>query len=228
MLKDAIIVHAGIAGNPSLALGRMDSSGSQSDELGQWRKTQRKALVAARRALDAITLGRWRVAIDQQLERGFADLHTGIVAFCWPIQNEYDARPLARRLRERGATTALPVVIAPRAPLAFREWHPGIELAMGALDIPYPKAGPSVVPNTVLVPMNGFDREGYRLGYGAGFFDRTLAAFPARPRTIGVTYELARMETIRPQPYDIPMDFVVTEQALYRRVEGMLVLVESA
>ena len=143
------------------------------------------------------------------------------------IKNEYDARPLVKWLRERGAVTALPVVVAPRTPLEFRAWHPGVELARGALDIPYPKDGNSVVPDTMLVPMNGFDTGGYRLGYGAGFFDRTLASLPIRPRTIGVAYEIARLETIRPQPYDIPMDFVVTERALYQRVNGVLVVVPS-
>ena len=201
----------------------MRLGGSQNDILREWRKAQREALVSARQRVDPVTLGQWRESIDQFLERGFADLSTGIFAFCWPIKNEYDARPLARRVRERGGTTALPVVIAPRAPLEFREWHPGVELAIGALDIPYPKESPKLVPTTLLVPMNGFDGAGYRLGYGAGFFDRTLAALPDRPRTIGVAYELSRMATIRPQSYDIPMDFVVTERARYRRVDGMLV-----
>lgn len=201
----------------------MRLGGSQNDKLREWRKAQREALVAARQFVDPVTLGQWRAAIDQFLERGFSDLSAGIVAFCWPIKNEYDARPLAHRLRARGGTTALPVVIAPRTPLEFREWHPGVELAIGALDIPYPKDSPKVVPTTLLVPMNGFDGAGYRLGYGAGFFDRTLATLPVRPRTIGVAYELSRMATIRPQSYDIPMDFVVTERALYRRVDGELV-----
>jgi len=196
--------------------------------LNEWRKGQRESLVGARLALDAGTLEKFRNAIDWHLERYFRDLAIGIVAFCWPIQNEYDARPLARRLRERGATTALPVVVAPRMPLAFRAWSPGIELDVGALGIPYPRSGADIVPNTILVPMNGFDRGGYRLGYGAGFFDRTLAALPARPRTIGVTYESARLDTIHPQPYDIPVDFVVTERCVYRRSAESLVEIETA
>jgi hypothetical protein len=65
--------------------------------------------------------------------------------------------------------------------------------------------------------MNGWDRAGYRLGYGGGFFDRTLAAAPKRPVVIGVSYELARMDTIHPQSWDIPMDYVVTERGVYRR-----------
>jgi 5-formyltetrahydrofolate cyclo-ligase len=201
----------------------MDIPDSQDGTLQAWRKARRDELVTARLQIDLATLGQWRDNIDQRLLYHFGDLAAGVVAFCWPIKNEYDARPLAKRLRERGAITALPVVVAPRTPLEFRAWHPGIELARGALDIPYPKDGKSVLPDTILAPMNGFDAAGFRLGYGAGFFDRTLAAMPLHPRTIGVAYEMARLATIRPQPYDIPMDFVVTERALYRRTHGVLV-----
>lgn len=74
-----------------------------------------------------------------------------------------------------------------------------------------------VVPDVALVPMNGWDEQGYQLGYGAGFFDRTLASLSKRPVVIRVSYELARLDTIHPQPWDIPMDFVVTERGVYRR-----------
>ena len=161
--------------------------------------------------------------MDRHLLYGFPGLAKGVVAFCWPIRNEYDARHLLRRLREQGATAALPVVVAPKSPLIFREWHPGVEMALGKLDIPYPKAGAELVPDTVLLPMNGFDSEGYRLGYGGGFFDRTLETLHARqPLVIGVSYELAAIDTIHPQPWDIPMDYVVTERGVYRRDEGRL------
>jgi hypothetical protein len=75
----------------------------------------------------------------------------------------------------------------------------------------------AVVPDAVLLPMNGWDGGGYRLGYGAGFFDRTLASLPKKPAVIGVTYEIARMETIHPQSWDIPVDWLVTERGVYRR-----------
>ena len=85
-----------------------------------------------------------------------------------------------------------------------------------------------MVPDYALVPMNAFDAGGFRLGYGGGFFDRTLAhlrsADPKRPVAIGVTHELARIETIHPQVHDIPMDFVATELGVYERVNGTLVL----
>jgi 5,10-methenyltetrahydrofolate synthetase len=187
-----------------------------------WRKSERSRLLAERDALSAALLEDHRRRIDAHLERGFPGLRAGVVAFCWPIRGEYDARHLARRLREAGATTALPVVLAPRTPLAFREWHPGVELARGALDIPYPRASADVVPRAVLLPMNGWDGQGYRLGYGGGFFDRTLAALAPRPAVIGVAYEQARLETIRPQAWDIPVDYVVTERGVYRRDAGGL------
>jgi 5-formyltetrahydrofolate cyclo-ligase len=109
--------------------------------------------------------------------------------------------------------------------LVFREWHPGVELAHGPLGIPYPVSSPLVTPDAVLLPMNGWDTQGYRLGYGAAFFDRTLAGLAKRPVVIGVSYELARLESIYPQPWDIPMDYVVTERGVYRRdPEGLAFL----
>lgn len=193
--------------------------------LKSWRKTERERLIAARLGIDAVTLEQWRGRMDGYLERSFPGLAKRRLAFCWPIKNEYDARHFARALRERGAVTALPVVVAPKTPLLFREWHPGVELAKGALDIPYPPHSPEVTPEAVLLPMNGWDSKGYRLGYGAGFFDRTLASLPKKPVVIGVSYELAHMETIHPQPWDIPVDYLVTERGVYRRdPEGLAFL----
>ncbi len=187
------------------------------EQLKAWRKTERERLVAARAALDHETLERYRRLIDAHLERSFPALASAKLAFCWPIKGEYDARHLVRTLRERGALTALPVVVAPKQPLIFREWHPGVELAIGPLDIPYPANSPQAVPDAVLLPMNGWDSAGYRLGYGGGFFDRTLAALEKKPAVIGISYELARMDTIHPQSWDIPVDWVVTERGVYRR-----------
>ena len=197
------------------------------DALKSWRKAQRERLIGERSGLDSVTVERWRHRIDGFLERSFPGLAGRRVAFCWPIRNEYDARHFARTLRERGSLTALPVVVGPRQPLAFREWHPGVELAKGALDIPYPVGSSEVVPEAVLLPMNGWDPQGYRLGYGAGFFDRTLASLARRPVVIGISYEQARLDTIHPQPWDIPVDYLVTERGVYRRdPEGLVFLGE--
>jgi 5-formyltetrahydrofolate cyclo-ligase len=193
--------------------------------LMQWRKAERARLIAARLALAPATLEAWRHSIDTVLERAFPGLAGKTLALCWPIKNEYDARHLASRLRHRGARTALPVVVAPRTPLVFREWPPGGKLAEGTLGIPYPADSAALAPEVVLLPMNGWDMQGYRLGYGGGFFDRTLATMAAKPIVIGVSYEMARIETIHPQAWDIPVDYLATERGLYRRdPEGLVFL----
>jgi 5-formyltetrahydrofolate cyclo-ligase len=186
------------------------------DDLKAWRKAERERLIAAREQLDAPARARFRQRIDDHLRRSFPGLATATLAFCWPVRGEYDARGLLAALRAAGAVTALPVMVAPRQPLVFREWHPGVALASGPLGIPYPADSEVVVPTAALVPMNGWDEAGYRLGYGGGFFDRTLASLARKPVVIGVSYELARMTTIRPQSWDIPMDWVVTERGAYR------------
>ncbi|MGH8688776.1 MAG: 5-formyltetrahydrofolate cyclo-ligase [Burkholderiales bacterium] len=192
------------------------------EALKSWRKSERTRLIAEREALPAAIVDECRRRIDAHLERAFPGLGSTTFALCWPIRNEYDARHVAKTFRERGASTALPVVVAPRAPLVFREWHAGVRLERGPLDIPYPVGSPELTPKVVLLPMNGWDAAGYRLGYGGGFFDRTLAASSPRPVVIGVTYEMARLDTIHPQAWDIPVDYVVTERGVYRRDEGRL------
>lgn len=194
--------------------------GTTFEDLKAWRKSQRERLVAERLALAPGFVESARHSIDAALLRAFPGLARSRLGFCWPIKNEYDARHVARTFRDQGALTALPVVVAPRQPLVFREWHPGVALALGPLDIPYPVGSREVVPSAVLLPMNGWDAGGYRLGYGAGFFDRTLAALAARPVVIGISYEAARLETIQPQSWDVPADYVVTERGVYRRDGG--------
>jgi len=204
-------------------------TGMAGGDLAAWRKAERERLIAARERLDAATLERWRQRIDAHLLRSFPGLSAATVAFCWPVRGEYDARPLASALRERGAVTALPVVVAPQQPLVFHEWHEGVALASGPLGIPYPVSSDPVVPTVVLVPLNGWDEAGHRLGYGAGYFDRTLVSLPRTRVAIGVGYELARMKTTRPQAWDVPMDWVVTERGAYRRdPDGLVFLGEPS
>ena len=104
-------------------------------DIAAWRKTLRKSLIERRQAVDATTLESWRLAMDSHLTRGFPGLGKGVLALCWPYRNEYDARHIAAKVRAAGATTVLPVVLAPATPLIFREWHPGTALAKGALGI---------------------------------------------------------------------------------------------
>jgi 5-formyltetrahydrofolate cyclo-ligase len=195
-------------------------------EVYVWRKGERRRLLAAREAVAPDQRDEWRARIDHHLQRLFADTVHGVVAFCWPYRGEYDVRHFAAQLRRLGATTALPVVVAPAQPLAFRRWYPGVKMGHGPLGIPYPEESEVLTPAHVLLPVLGWDAGGYRLGYGGGFFDRTLAAMPQRPRVIGLGYELQYLPTIHPQPHDIPLDFIVTERGVHRREGDQLRFVD--
>ena len=199
-----------------------------SDELSTWRAAERQRLIAARERLDPATLEDFRRRIDAHLERSFPGLAGATARLLLADARRVRRATPGRALRARGAVTALPVVVAPRQPLVFREWHPGVALATGPLGIPYPASSEPVVPTVVLVPLNGWDDAGYRLGYGGGFFDRTLASRPRRPIAIGVGYELGRLPTIRPQAWDVPMDWIVTERGVYRRDPAGLVFLGAA
>src|SRR5690606_40270883 len=108
-------------------------------------------------------------------------------------------------------TCALPIfVTAPRMPLTFRTWRRGEPLARGVWNIPVPEVGVERWPDIVIAPVVGFDAFCYRLGYGGGFFDRTLAAHPGRPLVIGGGYDEQQIDTIRPQPHDNPMEEIIT------------------
>jgi len=197
-------------------------------EVRSWRKKTRTELIARRVALDSALRRELNAAISAHIEVGFALLAGMTVGFCWPFQGEFDARFALRRFRDRGATAALPVVIAKATPLQFRAWWPGAPMKTGVYDIPFPDGTALVVPDAAIVPMNGFDAGGYRLGYGGGYFDRTLAATVPPPLAIGVSFEFARLATIHPQPHDIAMDFVVTEAGIHAVTDGSLARISAA
>lgn len=193
-------------------------SPAPADEGKAWRSALRKELIARREAAPGEHRARWSARIETHVDRLVPDARGRTVGFCWPYKSEHDARSIVMRMLSQGARAALPVVVAPRTPLVFREWRQGCAMEEGAHGIPIPAAGAlQATPDLVLLPMNGFDRDGFRLGYGSGFFDRTLAALARRPVVIGICFELGRVDTILPQPHDIPMDFVVTEAGAWRR-----------
>ena len=139
----------------------------------------------------------------------------GRVGGYWPIRQEYDCLPLLRDVLAAGGDAALPVVIGPKQPLEFRPWTPRVRMAQGGWDIRHPADEPAVLPDTLLIPLVGFDAGGHRLGYGGGYYDRTLAALTQRPLTLGVGFELGRLASVRPQPHDIPMDYILTEAGVF-------------
>ena len=115
---------------------------------------------------------------------------------------------------------ALPVVVDKKGPLEYRAWRPGDQLVDGVWNIPIPEKRDIVTPALVLAPLVGFDAACYRLGYGGGYFDRTLAALSPRVFAIGVGFEVQRIATIYPQSFDIAMDLIVTETGIRERSAG--------
>ena len=180
-------------------------------DVRRWRKAERERLIAARLAVSADARAAMSARIAEGLDALIGDIAGRLVSLYWPFRGEPDLRGWMALVNARGGRTALPVVIEKGQPLVFRAYKPGDRLEKGVWNIPIPAEGEPVLPDIVISPIVGIDPGNYRLGYGGGFFDRTLAAMPFRPFVIGVGYELQRIPTIYPQPHDIPMSEVVTE-----------------
>jgi 5,10-methenyltetrahydrofolate synthetase len=179
-----------------------------------FRNALRRERLEARLALDEKTLATLSARVESGLDALLAPLPPQTLAFCAPIRKEFDARPLATRLLERGWSITMLVVVAAAAPMIFRRWTPETEMALDRHGIPVPAAGEELIPAIMLLPLVAFDPQGFRLGYGGGYFGRTLAAMVPRPLAIGVGFELARVADSRPGTHDIPLDAMVTEAGI--------------
>jgi 5-formyltetrahydrofolate cyclo-ligase len=208
----------GLPASPPCLLHELGADGTpsvdpdQTRDVMRWRKVERERLIAARMALSAERRAAQATAIARDLDRILPG-GSPTVSLYWPIRGEPDLRPWMHALCARGLRVALPVVIAHGRPLEFREWQPHARLERGVWKIPFPADGAVVVPDIAIAPLVGFDRECYRLGYGGGFFDRTLASLEPRALAIGVGYPETELPTIFPQPFDVPMDWIVTGAA---------------
>ena len=179
-------------------------------DIARWRKAERERLIQARLAIPADERAAMSTAIAAQLDTIVGDLSGRIVSLYWPFRGEPDLRPWMTSVVARSGTPALPLVVEKAHPLVFRAYRPGDRLEKGVWNIPIPAEGDPVIPDIVIAPLVGVDPGNYRLGYGGGFFDRTLASLPAKPLVVGVGYEMQRIPTIHAQPHDIPMDRIVT------------------
>jgi len=198
-------------------------SGSWED-VKAWRKQQREALLKAR-PQDPNERRLRSAPILEELARELHTLRSAprpsgampvALGIYWPFRGEIDVRDLAHRHIEAGGTVALPVVVEKNAPVEFWRWRPDVPMSRGLYNIPIPGEREVVAPDVLIVPLVGFDRIGYRLGYGGGYYDRTLAASQPRPRTIGIAFAQAELDTIYPQPHDIPMSCIVTDRSIRR------------
>ena len=181
----------------------------------RWRRFERDRLIKERLEIGVDARHRLSECIVARLDDAIGDLSGKLVSAYWPFRGEPDLRDWLERIAAHGGRYALPVVIRKNAPLVFRTWRKGEPLSHGVWNIPVPTDGEVVYPDVVIAPLVGYDRAGYRLGYGGGFFDRTLAAMPNRPLVIGVGYSQAMIPSINPQVHDIPMNKIVTEQETF-------------
>jgi 5-formyltetrahydrofolate cyclo-ligase len=149
----------------------------------------------------------------------FDQLTPGSVSGFFPFRSEIDTRSLLSAFAARGWDTALPVVVAPETPLSFRAWKPGEAMIAGKWNIPVPeKTAAETVPNVMLVPMLSYDRQGYRLGYGGGFYDLTIATLrkAGKVAVVGVAYSAQEVDTVPRGVHDERLDWVLTESGLRR------------
>ncbi|MGC4027914.1 MAG: 5-formyltetrahydrofolate cyclo-ligase [Steroidobacteraceae bacterium] len=195
-------------------------TGMPREQIMEWRRAQRERLVAERMQMSVAEREQASAQMIGHLDglcRAQGWLRPGsVVSGWWPLRGEPDLRPWLAQLKEAGVGAALPLVSEKGAPLKFRLWEPGCRMERGFWNIPQPAEAREVEPDLVLAPGVGFDRARFRLGYGGGYFDRTLAARLAtgRPRAVMLAYAASLLDSIHPLPHDIPFDAVVTEQGV--------------
>ena len=180
-------------------------------DIREWRRRERARLLDLRRSMPADAHRSASDAIMRTLVGRLPPDSHELIGCYWPFRREFNCVPYMREVIRCGGRVALPVVIARGRPLEFRCWTEDAEMQPGVRNIPHPAAGPPVWPTALLIPLVGFDEAGYRLGYGAGYYDATLAALTERPLAVGTGFELTRLATIYPQPHDYPMDVIITE-----------------
>jgi 5-formyltetrahydrofolate cyclo-ligase len=182
-------------------------------EVAAWRRRQRTLLLAKREALPQAARQHAAQSVAARLNEHVAARGCSSIGLYWPIKHEINLLSWAQTLAQNsGVLLCLPVVVAQKTPLEYWRWREGEPLARGIWDIPVPSRRDVVVPDLMLAPLVGFDLNNYRLGYGGGYFDRTLASLAQRPVVMGIGYEFGALDSIFPQPHDIPMDAVLTEQ----------------
>jgi 5-formyltetrahydrofolate cyclo-ligase len=184
---------------------------------------------AAKAALRRDATARRRVAVRDNPHAGAAvrdnflgaiKVPAGIaVSAYWPLEEEFDPRPLFMDLHRRGHPIGLPVILGKGQPLLFRCWDPTTELVRGSFRVMTPPpTAPEIVPKLLLVPLLAFDRAGFRLGYGGGFYDRTIAKLRGAggALAVGVTFAALEVPAVPRDDTDQPLDCIVTEREAIR------------
>lgn len=201
-------------------MGEVNVEGARAS-LMAWRRAERERLLDVRMKMSVADRQQASRQIEERLDAYCRDrglLAPGrIVSGYWPLRGEPDLRPWLIRLNEEGMVTVLPVVVEKGTPLRFRRWTPGCAMEKGFWNIPVPAAPEEFMPEVLLAPVIGFDSRCYRLGYGGGYFDRTLELVRAQGRTyhaIGIGLDTSRLPAFEALAHDIPLNAVVTPSTL--------------
>jgi len=179
------------------------------------RRQLRASLIAARENMSATDRARCEIALAGHVRQLLDRVDPAIIGFCWPFRGEPDLVGMLCQWCDDAANRqlALPVVPEHPGPLSFHRWAKGDSMVKDRYGIPTPQGTPALQPDLLMVPVNGFDARGYRIGYGGGYFDRTLAQAD-RPVTVGVGFEVARLEDVQPAVHDLPLEWIVTEAGI--------------
>ena len=184
-------------------------------EVRAWRVRERARLKRERQGMSSVDRAFLTAAIARNLDTVLERRPCRTLGLYWPIQGEFDLRTWAAEISARKKCgLALPVVVREQAPLEYWTWRPGDPMMRGFWGIMVPERRELAIPDVVIAPLVGISGL-YRLGYGGGYFDRTLAAMEPKPLAIGVGPEAGRVEGYVPQAHDIAMDVIVTEAAVY-------------
>ena len=180
------------------------------EEIRDWRKRTREQIINSRLAL-SVKVRETRGAQAKQKLLAAVDLRPHpVLGIYWSMRGEIDVRDIARQHILSGGSVGLPVVVEKAAPVEFWKWQPGMGMKRGVWNIPIPVKRELVTPDALIVPLVGYDTEKYRLGYGGGYYDRTIASMARRPFCVGLGFAEAELPSIFPQPHDIPMNLIVT------------------
>jgi len=178
------------------------------------KKTLRRQLQAERQSL--IDRHQRGMHLQEVLRVWLLGRKDSAIGAYWPIKGEFDALPALFRWSEADSKRriGLPVVDKQTRHLSFQVWYPGCEMEDDAYGIPKPRGTPMFEPSLLLVPCVGFGPRGVRLGYGGGFYDRTLSTLDPRPTTVGLAFSQGFLPWLEAEPHDVPLDTVLTDEGL--------------
>ncbi len=185
------------------------------------KRTLRKQLQAERQAL--VDRHQRSVHLQEVLRVWLVGRSEWTIGAYWPIKGEFDALPALYRWSEADdrRRIGLPVIDRNTKQLRFHVWYPGCPMEEDAYGIPKPKDTESFEPQLLLVPCVGYGPHGLRLGYGGGFYDRTLAALQPRPVTVGVGYAHGFVPWLEAEAHDVPLDAMLTDEGLHWQRPGL-------